>query len=140
MRFMLMVIHPENVAQSMPAEEAMAAMLKYNEEMVKAGVLLSAEGLLPTSQGARVHYVNGHKPRVQEGPFAEGKEVVGGFWIVQVSSKEEALEWARRIPFAHEAIVEVRRVGEPDDYGSPEIAEKEKALGKQIEAQQKHKT
>src|SRR5450631_756853 len=100
MRYMMIVkasVERDQAAQ-LPTEEQFAAMGKYNEELQKAGVLLDMSGLKPTSKGARVKYANG-KVTVVDGPFVESKELVGGYWIIQVKSKEEAIEWAKRIPF-----------------------------------------
>lgn len=108
----------------MPDEKLIVAMGKYNEELVKAGVLLVAEGLQPSSKGARVHYTKG-KTTVTDGPFAEAKELIAGFWMIQVKSKEEAIEWARRVPFEADeaslangatAEIELRQVFELSDF------------------------
>lgn len=114
MRFMVMVKHDESsTADIDPAEmeEMFAAMARYNEELVKAGVMLAGEGLHPSDNGAIVKFTNG-EPTVIDGPFAEGKELVGGFWILEVKSREEALEWVKRIPFSGEdtSRVEVRQL------------------------------
>jgi hypothetical protein len=99
-----------------PDAKAMETMGKFNEELVKSGNLLSADGLHPSSKGARVRFKNG-KGTVTDGPFTETKEIVGGFWIIQAKSKEEALEWARKIPHLHEGqMVEVRQVFEPEEF------------------------
>jgi len=99
----------------MPQPEAVAAMTKYNDELTKAGVLLSLDGLHPTSRGARVSFPGG-KATVTDGPFTESKEIIGGYWLIDVSSKEEAIEWARRVPAQDGPVVEVRQVFEPDDF------------------------
>ena len=118
MRFMMLVIPkgyesaPPNAA---PEAEAVAKMMKYNEELAKAGILLSLEGLKPPSAGARVSF-SGGKPKVTDGPFAEAKECVGGFWMIQVKSKEEAIEWAKRAPMGENEIIEVRQVQEMADF------------------------
>jgi hypothetical protein len=91
-------------------------MAKFNEEMVKAGVMLAGEGLQPSSKGARVRFADG-KPSVTDGPFAEAKELVAGFWLIQVKSKAEALEWAKRVPFV-DGEIEIRQVFELEDFGS----------------------
>jgi hypothetical protein len=98
-----------------PDAKAVEAMMKYNEELAKAGVLLSLDGLHPTSKGARIHFPGG-KPTVQDGPFTEAKEIVGGFWMLQVKSKEEAIEWAKRVPTAGTNFVELRQVFEMSDF------------------------
>jgi len=120
MRFM-MFIYPgiSEEADWMPSAEAVAAMSKYNEELTKAGVLLSLDGLHPTSEGARISYEGG-KQRITDGPFAETKEVIGGYWMIQVSSKEEAIEWASRCPAGGDVVLEVRRVFEMSDF-PPEL-------------------
>jgi hypothetical protein len=99
----------------MPSPEAVSKMMKYNEELTKSGALLALDGLHPTSQGARVSF-SGGKARVTDGPFTEAKEIVGGYWMIQVKSKEEAIEWARRVPAEDGQIVEVRRVFEMSDF------------------------
>ncbi|WP_229698902.1 YciI family protein [Wenjunlia tyrosinilytica] len=128
----------------MPSPELIDAMGKYNEELVKAGVLLAAEGLQPSSKGAKVHY-SGGKRTVTDGPFAEAKELIAGFWIIQAKSKEEALEWALRVPLEAGdpqssdgvAEIEVRQVFDisdfPEDVLSPEAAAREEALRLQVE-------
>src|SRR5262249_3186153 len=98
----------------MPSQEMMAAMGKYNEELAKAGVLLALEGLQPMSKGARVKF-DGKKPIVTDGPFVESKEVVGGFWLWQCNSKQEAIDWIKRSPFEN-TEVEIRQVHEPEDF------------------------
>ena len=115
MRFM-MLMYPDGQAEAgvMPTAKQMEDMIKYNGELGKAGVLLALDGLQPTSKGARVMFEGG-KPRVVDGPFTESKEIVGGYWIIQVKSKEEAVEWARRIPLEGNAFVEVRPMVEISD-------------------------
>jgi hypothetical protein len=128
MRFMMLVIPKgyENAAPgTMPDPKAVAAMMKYNEELQKAGVLLGLDGLHPPSMGARVTFFGG-KPKVTDGPFAEAKEVLGGYWMIQVKSREEAIEWASRAPMSDNEIIEVRQVQEFSDF--PE-AVKEAAAG-----------
>lgn len=118
MRFMLIVI-PKGYETAEPGTapdaEAVREMMKYNESLQKAGVLLALDGLHPPSMGARVSFKGG-KPTVQDGPFAEAKEVVGGYWIIQVRSKDEAIEWARRAPMGDNEIIEVRQVQEMSDF------------------------
>ncbi len=99
----------------MPDAEAVAAMMKYNESLQKAGVLLALDGLHPPSMGARVSFAGG-KPTVTDGPFAEAKEVLGGYWMIQVKSKEEAIEWASRCPASENEVIEVRQVQEMSDF------------------------
>jgi hypothetical protein len=123
MRFMMIMI-PGNLedADWEPTSEAVAAMSKYNDELAKAGVLLSLDGLHPTSKGARVSFPGG-KPHVTDGPFAEAKEVVGGYWLIQAKSKQEAVEWACRCPVVNpDATIEVRQVYEMADF-PPEVQE-----------------
>jgi hypothetical protein len=99
----------------MPSAEAVAAMMKYNESLQKAGVLLALDGLHPPSMGARVTFPSG-KPKVTDGPFAESKEVLGGYWMIQVKSKAEAIEWACRCPASENEIIEIRQVQEMSDF------------------------
>ncbi len=118
MRFMMLMIpkgYEDAAPGAMPTAEAVAAMMKYNNELKKAGVLLALDGLHPPSMGARVTFAGG-KPKVTDGPFAEAKEVLGGYWMIQVKSKEEAIEWAKRIPGSPNETVEVRQVQEFDDF------------------------
>ena len=118
MRFMMLVIpkgYESAAPDTMPNAEQVAAMMKYNESLAGAGVLLSLDGLLPPAAGVRVSY-SGGKPKVTDGPFAEAKECVGGYWMIQVESKEEAVEWARRAPMADNEIIEVRQVHEIEDF------------------------
>jgi hypothetical protein len=118
MRFMMLVIPKgyENAPPgTVPEAKDVARMNKYNQELHKAGVLLAGDGLHPPSMGARVTYPKG-KPKVMDGPFAEAKEVVGGYWMIQVKSKEEAIEWAKRAPFGDDAVVEIRQVQELSDF------------------------
>jgi hypothetical protein len=127
MRFMMIVKSGADIEKGcMPSEQELARMGEYNEELVKAGALLAAEGLHPSARGARVTF-SGGKPTVTDGPFAEAKELVAGFWLIQVKSLEEATEWARRIPF-DDGVVELRQVFEACDFGesyTPEIREME---------------
>jgi len=116
MRFMLLVKADQNTeAGVLPSKELVAAMGQFNEAMVKAGVLLSAEGLHPSSKGARLKF-SGRERTVTDGPFTETKELVAGFWIIQVQSKAEAIEWASRVPFADDEVIEVRQVFEASDF------------------------
>jgi hypothetical protein len=130
MRFMMLVKgNADSEAGIMPPKEVFEAMGKYNEELVKAGVLLAADGLHPTSKGARVTY-SGTNRTVTDGPFTEAKELLAGYWVIDVKSKEEALEWAKRVPF-QEGEVEVRQVFEASDFPTdlvpPEAAAREQA-------------
>jgi hypothetical protein len=118
MRFMMLMIPKgyENAKPgTMPDAEKVAAMMKYNESLQKAGVLLALDGLQPPSMGARVTFAGG-KPKVTDGPFAEAKEVLGGYWMIQVKSKEEAIEWAKRCPGSDNETIEVRQVHELTDF------------------------
>ena len=118
MRFMMLVIPKayENAkADFVPPADLVARMTKYNESLRKAGVLLSLDGLTPPAKAARVSF-SGGKPRVTDGPFAEAKEMVGGFWTIQVRSREEAVEWARRAPMQDGDVIEIRQVQELEDF------------------------
>jgi hypothetical protein len=124
MRFMMLVIpkgYETAEPGTMPEADAVAKMMKYNEELQKAGVLLALDGLHPASMGARVSF-DGGKPKVTDGPFAEAKEVLGGYWMIQVKSKEEAIEWAKRAPMSANEIIEVRQVQEMSDF-PPDVQE-----------------
>ena len=134
MRFMVIVkASKDSEAGKMPSQELLAAMGKYNEELVKAGIMLSGEGLQPSSKGARVRFA-GNKRIVTDGPFAETKELIAGFWMWQVKSKEEAIEWVKRCPNpmpGTEAEIEIRQVFEADDFGeefTPELRAQEERL------------
>jgi hypothetical protein len=138
MRFMVMVkATADSEAGVLPSEELLAAMGKFNEELVKAGVMLAGEGLQPSSKGARVKF-SGGKRTVVDGPFAETKELIAGFWIFQVKSKEEAIEWVKRCPDPFpggEAEIEIRQVFEAEDFGAeftPELREAEERMRAQI--------
>lgn len=118
MRFMMLMIpggYEKAGADVRPDAKAVEAMMKYNEELQKAGVLLALDGLHPPASGVRVTYKGG-KPKVTDGPFAEAKEVLGGYWMIQVKSREEAIEWAKRIPGSENETVEVRQVFEMSDF------------------------
>src|SRR3954452_22300938 len=118
MRFMMLMIpkgYESATPGTMPDAAAVAAMMKYNEELQKAGVLLALDGLHPPSMGARVSFEGG-RPKVTDGPFAEAKEVLGGYWMIQVKSREEAIEWASRCPGGENEIIEVRQVQEMSDF------------------------
>ena len=119
MRFMMMII-PKGYEKAAPGtmpddERAIAAMMKYNESLQKAGVLLALDGLHPPSMGARVSF-SGGKPKVADGPFAEAKEVIGGYWMIQVKSKEDAIQWASRCPASDNEVIEIRQVQEMEDF------------------------
>src|SRR6185436_1118187 len=118
MRFMMLMIpkgYEKAQPGAMPDAPAVAAMMKYNESLQKAGILLALDGLHPPSMGARVTF-SGGKPKVTDGPFAESKEVVGGYWMIQVKSKAEAIEWASRAPMNDNEVIEVRQVQEFGDF------------------------
>jgi hypothetical protein len=121
----------DSEAGVMPPMEMLEAMGKFNEEMVNAGIMLAGEGLHPSSKGARVKFTPGAKPTVVDGPFAETKELIAGYWIINVKSKEEAVSWAMRSPMPHgpdqESEIEIRRIFESEDFG-PEVAAEENAL------------
>ena len=137
MRFMVLVKADEKTeAGVMPSESELAEMQEYNEQLVKAGVMLAGEGLHPSSKGARVRFSGGDRT-VTDGPFAETKELVAGFWLWQVKSKDEAIEWLKRAPFGDDAEVELRQVFEAEDFGdefTPELREAEEALRRQVDA------
>lgn len=141
MRFMILIKSDEKIeAGVLPSEELFAAMGKYNEELVKAGVLLAGEGLHPSSKGARVRF-SGGKTTVIDGPFTEAKELIAGFWLIQVKSKEEAIEWVKRVPNPEdqEGEIEIRQVFEVEDLGdvfTPELREQEERLRAQVAEQQ----
>src|SRR2546427_2383498 len=130
MRFMIIVKATKDTeAGVMPSEQLLTEMGKFNEELVKAGVMLAGEGLHPSSKGARVRF-SGGKRTVIDGPFAETKELVAGFWLWQVKSKEEAIEWLKRAPF-EDTEVEIRQVFETEDFGealTPELREQEERV------------
>jgi hypothetical protein len=138
MRVMVLVkASPESEAGEMPSQEDLSQMTDFNEELVKAGVMLAGEGLHPSSKGARVAF-SGTERKVIDGPFAETKELVAGYWVWQVKSLDEAVEWLKRAPF-QEGEVEIRPVFEDDDFGeefTPELREREAQMRAQTEANQ----
>jgi hypothetical protein len=139
MRFMVIVkANKDSEAGALPDERMLAEMGKFNEELAKAGVLLAAEGLQPSSKGARVRF-SGKNRTVIDGPFTEAKELIAGFWLWQVKSKEEAIEWVKRCPnpMPGESEIEIRQVFEPDDFGAeftPELREQEERIRAQVGA------
>jgi len=137
MRFMVLVKADKNSeAGAMPTEKELTEMGKFNEELVKAGVMLAGEGLHPSSKGVRVRF-SGKNRTVIDGPFSETKELVAGFWIWQVKSKEEAIEWLKRAPFGGDTEVELRQVFEAEDFGkeyTPELRAQEDRIRAQAEA------
>jgi hypothetical protein len=142
MRFIAMVrATKESEAGVLPDEKLLAAMGQYNEELVKAGVMLAGEGLQPSSKGARVRF-SGSKRTVIDGPFSETKELIAGFWMLQTKTKAEAIEWIKRCPnpFAGESEIEIRQVFEADDFGenlTPELRAQEERIAQQIERNKK---
>ena len=124
MRFMMIVIpkgYESAAPNAMPSADAVAKMMEYNKALQKAGILLALDGLFPPSAGARVSYANG-KATVTDGPFPEAKEVIGGYWIIQVRTREEAIEWAKRAPMSNNEVIEVRQIHEMPDF--PEDVQK----------------
>jgi hypothetical protein len=140
MRFMLIVkANADSEGGVMPSEQVLVEMGRYNEELVKAGVMLAGEGLHPSSRGARV-YFNGSKRNIVDGPFSETKELIAGFWLIQVKSLEEAIEWVKRCPnpMDGESQIEIRQVFEAEDFGAeytPELREQEQRLRATVAAQ-----
>ncbi len=136
MRFMVLVpATKETEAGVLPSEKELADMGKFNEEMVKAGVMLAGEGLQASSKGARIKF-SGGKTTVIDGPFTESKELIAGFWLIQVKSKDEAIAWMKRAPFPEGTVLEIRQVFEADDCGpsmTPELREQEERLREQEE-------
>ena len=138
MRFMIIIkASPESEAGKMPSEELLTAMGKFNEELVNAGVLLAGEGLHPSSRGVRVHF-SGKNRTVIDGPFAETKELIAGFWVWEVQSMDEAVEWLKRAPFLNEEV-ELRQIFEAEDFGAdytPELRAQEERLRAEVAARQ----
>jgi hypothetical protein len=137
MRFMVLVpANAESEAGEMPRTEDLEEMTKYNEELVKAGVMLAGDGLHPTSKGARVRF-DGARPTVIDGPFTESKEIIAGYWIWECASRDEALEWLRRAPFGGGVEIELRQIFEQDDFGdqlTPELRAANERLREQAAA------
>ena len=138
MRFMMIVkASKDSEAGKLPSEDMLAAMAKFNEEMVKAGVMLDGTGLQPSSKGARVRF-SGGKRTVIDGPFAETKELIAGFWIINVKSRQEAIEWAKRSPAPHgedqETEIEIRQLFELEDFGESAAVEHHREIGKKLAA------
>lgn len=134
MRFMMIVkANKDSEAGKMPSEELLSAMGKYNEELMKAGVLLDLSGLQPSSKGVRIK-LSGDKRTVIDGPFTETKELIAGYWIIQVKSREEAIEWAKRVPNPHgqEGEIELRQFFELDDFGPSEAVERAREMAKRL--------
>lgn len=134
MRFMMIVKgNQDSEAGVMPTEQELMEMGKYNEELVKAGVMLDGSGLHPTSKGFKVKF-DGTKRQIVDGPFSEAKECIAGYWIIQVKSREEAIEWAKKIPFRQDEV-EVRQVFELEDFAQGPAIEKHRELEQKIAAQ-----
>ena len=130
MRFMMLMIpkgYETAKPGTIPSDEAMTAMVQYNESLQEAGVLLALDGLHPPSMGARVSF-SGGKPTVRDGPFAEAKEVLGGYWMIQVKSREEAIEWAKSCPASDNEVIEIRQVQEIEDFAPGENIAREARL------------
>jgi len=141
MRFMMIVkASKDSEAGKMPSEELLTAMGKYNEELMKAGVLVDLTGLHPSSKGARIKF-QGWKRTVMDGPFAETKELIAGYWIIKVNSLEEAVEWAKRAPDPHgegqEGEIEIRQLFEMDDFAPSQAVDRARELGKELAASKK---
>jgi hypothetical protein len=142
MRVMVLVkATPESEAGEMPSERLLSEMLAFNEELVKAGVMLAGDGIKPSSEGVRVEF-SGSNRKVINGPFAETKELLAGYWLLQVKSMDEAIEWVKRIPNPDpgtDGVIEIRPVFETEDFGeelTPELREKEERLRREVEANQ----
>lgn len=137
MKFMILVkADKKSEAGALPDEKLLTEMGKYNEELARSGIMLAAEGLHPTSKGARVTF-SGGKQTVTNGPFPEFKDLIAGFWIWQVKSKDEAIEWIKRAPFSEGAEIEIRQVHEAEDFGeafTPELREQEERVAAQMAA------
>jgi hypothetical protein len=141
MRFMLLVKADKNTeAGVMPSEQLLTDMTKFNDEMVKAGIMLAGEGLQPSSKGARVKF-SGAKRTVVDGPFTEAKELIAGFWLIEVKSKEEAIEWVKRVPnpTGEESEIEIRQVFEASDFGAEFTPELRQAEARQREQMAKRR-
>jgi hypothetical protein len=139
MRFMMLMIpkgYESAAPGATPDAAAVQAMMKYNEALQKAGVLLALDGLHPPSMGARISF-DGGRPRVTDGPFPEAKEVLGGYWMIQVKSKEEAIEWAKRCPASENEVIEIRQVQEMEDF--PADVQRAAAGFEQMQAQARRK-
>jgi hypothetical protein len=139
MRFMMIVkASKDSEAGKMPSEELLAAMGKYNEELMKAGALVDLLGLHPSSKGARIKFSGGKRTLI-DGPFAETKDLIGGYWIIQVKSKAEAIEWAKRAPAPHgehaDGEIELRQIFEMEDFAPSEAIDRARELGKELAKQ-----
>ncbi|HEY6224189.1 MAG TPA: YciI family protein [Gemmatimonadales bacterium] len=140
MRFMVLVpANADSEAGVLPDQEILTKMGKFNEEMVKAGVMLAGEGLQASSKGARIKF-SGGKTTVTDGPFTESKELIAGYWLIQVKNKEEAIAWMKRAPFDGGTVIEIRQVFEAEDFGpefTPELRAQEERQRAQLSAKQK---
>ena len=141
MKFMILVPgNKDTEAGVMPTEAELTDMMKFNEELVKAGVMLAGEGLHPTSKGARLTFSGSGKPAVKDGPFTESKELIAGFWIIQVKSKEEAIAWMSRAPFPAGTVLDIRQVFDTEDFAGSDptgkIREQENRLRTEAAKQQ----
>src|SRR5215216_2511169 len=139
MRFMVIVkASKDSEAGKMPSEEMLGAMAKFNEELVKAGVMLDGNGLQPSSKGARIRF-SGNNRTVIDGPFAETKELIAGYWIIQVKSKEEAIEWMKRCPnpYPHDGEIELRQVFEMEDFAPGDAVDHHRANKAAMDQQKK---
>jgi len=140
MRFMVIVpANADSEAGVLPDQEILTKMGKFNDEMVKAGVMLAGEGLHASSKGARIKF-SGGKTTITDGPFTESKELIAGFWLLQVKDKEEAIAWMKRAPFGGGTVIEIRQVFEAEDFGpefTPELRAQEERQRTQINAQKK---
>ncbi len=143
MRFMVLVpASKETEAGALPDTKILEAMTRFNEELVRAGVMLAGEGLHPSSRGARIKFGADGKTTVTDGPFTESKELIAGFWLIEVKSKEEAIAWMKRAPLGGDAVLELRQVFEPDDFGpdlTQELRDQEARLRAQSEANTKRR-
>ena len=140
MRFMMIVkASKDSEAGVMPTNELISEMTKYNEALVNAGIMLDGSGLQPSSKGARIRFT-GTDRTVIDGPFAETKELIAGYWIIKVKSRDEALSWAKRIPFKNGEVVEVRPYFEMEDFAPSEAVEEAKALGQKLEEQTRNRS
>ena len=144
MRFMMIVkASKDSEAGKLPSEELLSAMGKYNEELMKAGVLVDLSGLQASSKGARVKF-SGDKVTVIDGPFAETKELIAGYWVINVKSKQEAIDWAKRVPNPHgpagEGEIEIRQFFELEDFAPGEAVDRHKAVGKELAKSKKQST
>ena len=142
MKFMMIVkASKESEAGVMPSEALLSSMSKYNEELMKAGVLLDLSGLQSSSKGARIKYSNGKRVAVVDGPFAETKELIAGYWVINVNSRQEAIDWARRAPAPHgpneETEIEIRQFFELEDFAPSKAVEHHREVGKKLAAGKK---